>query len=99
MLEAICFLGLEQKTKFFHASTSELSRLVPETPQNTPPIFIHALLMRLSSFTLIGFMQTVEKHTGYLPVTVFYLITKACSGEKLLLHKDLPIMQLRQKAS
>jgi GDPmannose 4,6-dehydratase len=32
MLEAIRFLGLEQKTKFYQASTSELYGLVQETP-------------------------------------------------------------------
>lgn len=33
MLEAIRFLGLEKKTKFYQASTSELYGLVQETPQ------------------------------------------------------------------
>lgn len=33
LLEAIRFLGLEQKTKFYQASTSELYGLVQETPQ------------------------------------------------------------------
>ena len=33
MLEAIEFLGLEKKTKFYQASTSELYGLVQETPQ------------------------------------------------------------------
>ena len=34
LLEAIRFLGLEQKTKFYQASTSELYGLVKETPQS-----------------------------------------------------------------
>ena len=34
LLEAIRFLGLENKTKFYQASTSELYGLVQETPQN-----------------------------------------------------------------
>ena len=34
LLEAIRFLGLEKKTKFYQASTSELYGLVQETPQN-----------------------------------------------------------------
>ena len=34
LLEAIRFLGLEQKTKFYQASTSELYGLVQETPQS-----------------------------------------------------------------
>jgi GDPmannose 4,6-dehydratase len=34
LLEAIRFLGLEKKTRFYQASTSELYGLVRETPQN-----------------------------------------------------------------
>jgi GDPmannose 4,6-dehydratase len=40
MLEAIRFLGLEQKTRFYQASTSELFGLVQETPQReTTPFY------------------------------------------------------------
>ena len=40
ILEAIRFLGLEQKTKFYQASTSELYGLVQETPQKeTTPFY------------------------------------------------------------
>ena len=40
ILEAIRFLGLEQKTKFYQASTSELYGLVQETPQReTTPFY------------------------------------------------------------
>ena len=40
LLEAIRFLGLEQKTKFYQASTSELYGLVQETPQKeTTPFY------------------------------------------------------------
>ena len=40
LLEAIRFLGLEKKTKFYQASTSELYGLVQETPQNeTTPFY------------------------------------------------------------
>ena len=40
ILEAIRFLGLEQKTRFYQASTSELYGLVQETPQReTPPFY------------------------------------------------------------
>ena len=35
LLEAIRFLGLEKKTRFYQASTSELYGLVQEIPQNT----------------------------------------------------------------
>ena len=40
LLEAIRFLGLDQKTKFYQASTSELYGLVQETPQKeTTPFY------------------------------------------------------------
>lgn len=40
ILEAIRFLGLEQKTRFYQASTSELFGLVQETPQcETTPFY------------------------------------------------------------
>lgn len=40
MLEAIRFLGLEKKTRFYQASTSELYGLVQETPQKeTTPFY------------------------------------------------------------
>ncbi len=40
LLEAIRFLGLEQKTKFYQASTSELFGLAQETPQKeTTPFY------------------------------------------------------------
>ena len=40
LLEAIRFLGLEKKTRFFQASTSELFGLVQQTPQNeTTPFY------------------------------------------------------------
>ena len=39
LLEAIRFLGLEKKTKFYQASTSELYGLVQETPQKETTVF------------------------------------------------------------
>ena len=40
ILEVICFLGLEKKTRFYQASTSELFGLVQETPQReTTPFY------------------------------------------------------------
>ena len=46
LLEAIRILGLEKKTRFYQASTSELYGLVQETPQKETTPFIHAALMR-----------------------------------------------------
>lgn len=42
LLEAIRILGLEKKTKFYQASTSELYGLVQETPQRETTPFIRA---------------------------------------------------------
>lgn len=39
LLEAIRFLGLEKKTRFYQASTSELYGLVQEIPQETTPFY------------------------------------------------------------
>ena len=40
LLEAVRFLGLEKKTRFYQASTSELFGLAQETPQNeTTPLY------------------------------------------------------------
>ncbi len=43
LLEAIRFLGLEKKTRFYQASTSELYGLVQEIPQRN-----HAVLPTIS---------------------------------------------------
>ena len=40
LLEAIRFLGLEAKTRFYQASTSELYGLVQEVPQKKARLFI-----------------------------------------------------------
>lgn len=53
LLEAIRFLGLENKTRFYQASTSELYGLVQEIPQKNPPLFILVPLMQLQNFTHI----------------------------------------------
>ena len=53
LLEAIRILGLEQKTKFYQASTSELYGLVQETPQRNPP-FIREVRMGLLNYTVTG---------------------------------------------
>ena len=45
ILEAIRILGLEKKTRFYQASTSELYGLVQETPQRRPLLSIRVVLM------------------------------------------------------
>ncbi|MCZ5692004.1 GDP-mannose 4,6-dehydratase [Escherichia coli] len=46
LLEAIRFLGLEKKTRFYQASTSELYGLVQEIPQKEPRRSTRDLRMR-----------------------------------------------------
>ena len=43
MLEAMRILGLEKKTRFYQASTSELYGLVQETPQTRDHAVLSAL--------------------------------------------------------
>lgn len=54
LLEAMRFLGLEKKSRFYQASTSELYGLVQEVPQRETTRFILARPMLWQSFTLIG---------------------------------------------
>ena len=53
LLEGIRFLGLEKKTRFYQASTSELYGLVQEVPQK-PRRSIRAAPMRLPNCMPIG---------------------------------------------
>ena len=59
ILEAIRFLGLENKTKFYQASTSELYGLVQESPQNedTPfyPRSPYAVSKLFSYWTVVNY--------------------------------------------
>ena len=57
MLEAIRFLGLEQKAKFYQASTSELYGLVQETPQKETTPFYPVLLMRLRNLFVLDLCE------------------------------------------
>jgi len=62
LLEAIRFLGLEKKTKFYQASTSELYGLVQETPQNesTPfyPRSPYAVAKLYAYWTTINYRES-----------------------------------------
>jgi len=69
LLEAIRILGLEKKTKFYQASTSELYGLVRETPQRETTPSIRARRMRLPSSTATGSSSTIAKPMVYTPAT------------------------------
>lgn len=72
ILEAIRILGLEKKTRFYQASTSELYGLVQETPQKETTHFIREALMRSPKCTPIGLPSTIVRHM------VFMLVTASC---------------------
>ena len=61
LLEAIRFLGLERKTKFYQASTSELYGLVQEVPQteNTPfyPRSPYAVAKLYAYWTVVNYRE------------------------------------------
>lgn len=71
LLEAIRFLGLEKKTRFYQASTSELYGLVQEIPRKRPRRSTHALRMRSPNCTPTGSPLTTANPTACTPVTVF----------------------------
>lgn len=71
LLEAIRFLGLEKKTRFYQASTSELYGLVQEIPQKEPRRSTRDLRMRLPNCTPTGSPLTTANPTACTPVTVF----------------------------
>jgi GDPmannose 4,6-dehydratase len=54
LLEAIKMLGLENKTRFYQASTSELYGKVTEVPQNEILLFILGALMLSQNYMPIG---------------------------------------------
>lgn len=63
ILEAIRILGLEKKTKFYQASTSELYGLVQETPQKeTTPFYPRS---PYACAKLYGYWITVNYREGY----------------------------------
>ena len=63
ILEAIRILGLEKKTRFYQASTSELYGKVQETPQKENTPFIRAALMRAAK--LYAYWITVNYREAY----------------------------------
>jgi len=85
LLEAIRFLKLEKKTRFYQASTSELYGLVQETPQKeTTPFYPRS---PYAVAKLYAYWITVNYREAYnmLPVTAFCLTTNRRAGVKLLL--------------
>lgn len=73
LLEAIRFLGLEKKTRFYQASTSELYGLVQEIPQKETTPFYPRSPMRWRNCTPTGSPSTTVNPTAFTPVTAFCL--------------------------
>lgn len=90
LLEAIRFLGLEKKTRFYQASTSELYGLVQEIPQKKQLLFIRVLLMLWQKCTLTGSQLTTVNLMACTPVTAFCLTMNHHVVVKLSLPAKLP---------
>ena len=87
LLEAIRLLGLEKKTRFYQASSSELYGLVQETPQKeTTPFHPRSRLTRLPSCMPTGLPSIIAKPTECMPVTAYCLITSHRAVGKPLLR-------------
>ena len=84
LLEAIRILGLEKKTKFYQASTSELFGKVQEIPQKKPRPFIRAVLMRWQNSMPTGSVLTTVRPTGCMPATASCLTMNPPSVVRLL---------------
>ena len=74
VLEAVRLLGLEEHTRIYQASTSELYGLVQETPQTEKTPFYHALLMVWLRSMVSGLSKTIESHMECIVVLVFFSI-------------------------
>ena len=87
LLEAIRILGLENKTRIYQASTSELFGKVQETPQTEKtPFYPRSPYGVAKMYAWI----TVNYREAYnlFACNGIYLIMKALSEEKLLLHEN-----------
>jgi len=71
LLEAIRILGLEKKTRFYQASTSELYGLVQETPQRRPHPSTHVRRTASPSYTATGLSSTIARPMGFMPAMEF----------------------------
>lgn len=82
ILEAIRILGLDKKTRFYQASTSELYGLVQEIPQReTTPSTLEALTPSLNSMAT-GSLLTIAKPMAWAFRKSISLTTKAQSAAK-----------------
>ena len=82
LLEAIRILRLENRVRFYQASTSELYGLVQEFRNARPRHFIHGRLTLQPNSMRIGSRSITEKPTRSMLQTVFCSITKGRRAAK-----------------
>ena len=83
ILEAIRFLGLERKTRFYQASTSELFGLVQETPQRETTPFYPRSPYAVAKMYAYWIAVTTVRATACMPATEFCSITSLRAAAKL----------------
>ena len=87
-LEAIRTLGLQDQTRFYQASTSELYGKTQTVPQNEATPFYPRSPYGVASFTPIGPVSITAKHMAFMPQTAFSLIMKSpMRGETFVTQK------------
>ena len=84
ILEAIKILNLENKTKFYQASTSELYGLVQETPQNESTPFYPRSPYAVAKLYSYWITKNYRESYKFLHAMEFYLIMNRQDEEKLL---------------
>jgi GDPmannose 4,6-dehydratase len=98
ILEAVRLLGLQEKTRIYQASTSELYGMVQETPQRETTPFIREVPMASQNSTPIGLPLIIENPMECMPATASCLITNHHVEARLLSpeksHVDLPVLTL-----
>ena len=85
ILESVKTPGLENKTRIYHASTSELYGKVQETPQNEKTPFHPRSPYAAAKNMHTGSQEIIEKHMAFSHLMVFYLTMKVLEEERLLL--------------
>jgi GDPmannose 4,6-dehydratase len=102
LLEAIRILGLEKRTRFYQAPTSELYGSAREVPQRETTRSIRALRMASPSFMAFGSRRITESPMGCTPRTrsetfVTRKITRAAStAADKIKRRPIDMCQLHQ---
>ena len=84
LLEAMRFLGMENTSRFYQASTSELYGLVQEVPQRETTPFYPRSPYAVAKLYSYWITVTTEKLMACTHATVFYLTMSLLGGAKHL---------------